>query len=386
MKKKLAYLTIIILSLPFFIALILSVSSSNELFDLHAEFSKVILVAPSSASILQELFFQNKNIINNKAIEIDGNYSINYESRSTKLLVSKGPMILKDLQRVQVHQIETFQNATNNADIGLIDVGSSSEMSDVQFIQNDDNLYGVYINGPIDISSPIHEGTFFLLAEAVPFNETGIPSVLFIDDNFTKTVTINAILNPSDDPAQRTTIMPDNNFEIRQNNDKNLIQSSTVFKGLLNTDYNFITARTLYTSRLDSQSDHFILSGLGLPSMIGIDGESINSVRINGFTGWYQIFDDDTIQKIGSQNWEIRDVKKSNVTIEVKSAGESSEVLVKVNFKGKVGNLIINDKELRNFKTNFLRNLFVIYTNSYYEGILILVIGLLLGSWFKERQ
>lgn len=374
MIKKAGFLLLFLILLSVIIAFLWSIQTKE--LNLQVEFNKEISILPSVSSFLQSTMQSQKNL--NHIIEIEGLYSVEYDAPFA-MLTNDEPMTLKNLHGIEVNEI--FSGTINETDV--MNAGNY-ETSEIKLLPLEDNgLFEFFIDNQVKISSDKHDGTIFLFDKAIPNAFKGQPSIALSDINFTSSVHYNANLIPSDNTSKKVIFAPLNDFKVILNDGRNK-QTSRVFKGMWRKeDYNLIYGRPWLTD-LSAQSNYSILSGLGIPSTVTIDGESLSSATFLGFHGWYKIDDDKVVNENGVYDWEIKDVESAKIILDTKSQ-ETSKVLVKVQFQGKASDLIINNKSLLKSEHNFIKNLFYIWSNSIFQGILISLLSIIAGAWLERK-
>ena len=148
-------------------------------------------------------------------------------------------------------------------------------------------------------------------------------------------------------------------------------------------DHYLIYGRPWLTD-LSAHSNHSILSSIGVPSTVTIKGDSLSYVKLSGFHGWFKIDDEKAVHEEGVYNWEIKEIEPGTIYIDAKSI-ENSRVLITVKFQGKASDLIINNKNYNSFKSNFIKNIYFIWSNSIFQGILLILISLIIYTLVDRK-
>lgn len=383
MIKRLMYLLIGTVILTIVIASFGSLLSTRKAFDLQANFHKTIAVAPSTAWLLQEY-----DIGTNDAIKIDGIYSMEYESDYAQLNIKGKQIVIRDLLSIQVHLAK--DNLVKDMERDLLQA-NTYEHSEVLFLEHQQipDFFSTVVIGPIKISSDKHRGELYLPNIAVLSETVETPKVFFYDfnKNLSDLVAVNAILRPFDDPRKVLVVMPMNDFKVILTDSSGQTRSSPVFRGqfMRMKDFHFISARPWLDSKLEEQAEEMINPVLGVPSKITIKGESVNSIKLKGFDGEFKIEREAITQNERNVQWEIRGAESPLITVNMQTL-EPQQVLVEVQFRAQVRDLIVDNRSVRGFSEHFAKNLLSIWSNPYLVGILSTVYAALILYWVTKTK
>ena len=406
-KKSLCFL-LIIAFLTIFAALLWTVFRSTGSIDLRANFSKSIPVASSAAALLgrrlgqrlEDLTFQGlKSDLDSGRItsisycfEIEGSYAVTYESDYAQLTITGEPIIIKNLPLMQVHQV-THPILSKPTDHDLLK-SDSYQASKVELLKaqiNDEELpfFSVVVLGPVKFITDKHQGKLSLDDQATHSTKMGSPTVSLSDfkKQATTYVPVHGVLLPSDIPSQRYFLMPMNNFRITVTSTSGETTISQVFLGQLMrlTDFHFISSRRSFSSMLDAKATDLIDHALGVPCKVTVVGDSINSMTLSGFNGELKDLRCGKTWQESNAEWHLSGIKSSSIIAEI-SPNDSRHVFVRLDFRGKVMNLIVDKKNLLGFASQFTNNLFSIWANPYLVGIIGVVYTVLILKWIKSES
>lgn len=384
--KKSIYLLLLIISLTFTIAFFESLLNNRKSFELQADFHKVISVYPSALALLQE---KMEDLKLDEAMELEGIYSIEYKSDYAQLLIMGEPISIRGLYSIQVHLAEDSV-ISRNLNQDFLQAGSY-EQSEVMLLEDqrlEAPFYSVVIMGPIKIFSEKHQGEFFLFNKAALSETTGTPNISFDDfnKNLSMPISVSANLLPFD-ALGAILIMPMNDFKVILTDDSGQALSSPVFRGQLMRmeNFHFISARPWLDSKLEGQAKEMFGSVLGVPCEATIKGELVNLITLKNFDGEFKIGKESTSQKEKNIQWKIINAKSPLISVNLQSL-KPQQVLVEIQFRGRVGDFIVDNKSIRDFDAHFIKNLCSIWSNPYLIGLLGALYAALILSWIQTKK
>lgn len=384
MLKRPIILLFIIFIASIVIAMIVSGIYVKDEFNLTGQFYKKISVAPSGLSIYQD-FLQDGNIDN--YLEIIGKYSVEYNSNSAQLTTLGESMSIENLRSIQVHLLSDPIFA-NNMDHDLLNA-EKNDTTIVNLIANETlkDFFSIVIMTPLEIDTSYHQGKFSMLNQAGISQNDKIKLGFFdiIEDN-DLSCSFQATLLPLN-LYEYALFIPMNNYQILMINNTGYTTLSSVFNGsfMRLDNFHFISSYIGFESILKGQATELISPSLEIPCEISIFAESIDSILLSDFYGWYQIENEETIQEIGPKKWEIKNAILSEINIEVTEI-DNSKVLIELQFQGKIRELIVNDISIGGFYSHFIENIILIWSNPYLVGIVGSAYTSVVIYWIKGKK
>lgn len=399
MIKKSVCLLLIIFFMTVVISFLISLINAGKHFDIRANFSKELFVAPSLAHWGQRAITSIRAIRDGKVLErihildLEGIYSVEYETDYVIIMiVGDSPLSIKGLHSWGIYLLKpTVKEMTLvNTDSDLVQTNEHGSSELILLLDSRLQSLPVFqttIISPIKISSIRHQGRFFLFDDKSAFSDAAKGPIVSFSDlskDFTNSISINANLLPFNDLDKPIIINPLNDFKFVTFDSLGQIHSSPVYKGaLMRSECHVALAQPSFDSKLEGQGRYTDI-GCKVPSHITIKGEVLDYIKFSDWDGEVKI-DTGLIYKEKNVDWLIKDAVTPILTIDLQPLNPN-KILIKTNIKARVKSLFINSKNTQNFKLNFIKNLVSIWSNRYFAGIVIAILGGLILYWLKLKR
>jgi len=348
--------------------------------DFIAKLNSELTILPYTAALIDERNLDYGSIL------IHGNYSTHYHAPSTHIIWSGKTPVFENLHNIGVH---LYSGNSLGPDL-LQGNAASIKQKPVGIELLESNLLGFYsmvVYGPVDIDSSFHVGEMEVSKDAydsISFNGTKINVM-----DFSRNEDMSIVAEILPERSEYITIAPLNDFRILFPETGQNTTPQIYFGQFMREDqYYVISALPWSDSRINADTGEALFSDFKIPCTISIESDSLDSVTLNKFHGWYRIQDTYTKEDPFDKNYEIIQFNPSNLIIEINPV-DASHISVVVTLKGTLKDLVIDGERVHGFSQEYKRNLATIFEKNLFLiilGILSSICAKLIQDWIENKS